>query len=152
MLILMPPSTEHILYTHSFSSYLAPSVVTVVHATSRKTAWLGSPETAGRAGKMKDSHWLSAQGPHGIEVDPQYNKRYQDRRKLFFRNTQLSLVFNLVILYYITSLMSQNARLKWHWQQFAVKCDAWHPKTWLERRTRHFYVTQIRQDDFTKTR
>ena len=28
---------------------------------------------------VKASHWLSAQGPHGIKVDPQLNKRWPDR-------------------------------------------------------------------------
>ena len=52
----------------------------------------------------KASYWLSAQGPHGIEVDPQLNKRGQDIRKLFLEIHCYSSHFHFVLLYYISTI------------------------------------------------
>ena len=68
-----------IVFTQSFSSYLAPSVVTVVNSTTWQTAGLGSPETASKARKMEDSHW--SRGRSIIEPER------SGQKETLFRNT-----------------------------------------------------------------
>ena len=58
---------------------------------------------------------LSAQGPCGIQVDPQLNRRSQDRRKLFLEIPSYQCYFHFILLYYIStiiSLISEIARLE----------------------------------------
>ena len=83
----------------------APSVATaVIPSAGIQHDWAHLRLPEGRK-TVEASYWLSAQGSHGLEVDPQLNKRWHDKNKLFLEILCYRSHFHFVLLYYISTIL-----------------------------------------------